>query len=583
MELRDSRRLTGPNLLWDRPGAVLDIALSAQEFSDSTRFEPVWLTWEKEVRNAFDMIGWSQERSTRRSFPAPDGSGSISLAISAPLDGLYAATELNEWALDAAIAQANGMEAPGREEALAKLKASIDTEANPRLIELRTKAHEKGLCFLSDDDHVSVGMGDGSMQWGVQELPELDRVAWPALHNIPHVLVTGTNGKSTTVRLLAAMAKAAGRIPGISSTDWIRVGDEILDSGDWSGPGGARKVLRDSRVNFALLETARGGMMRRGLALERSQLSVILNVAADHLGEWGAHTVEDLAVSKLIVGSVADRILLNADDDLLVRLADVHVDTSCQRSYFGLDTESETLKKHLDAKQHASYLSGDTMMLQSRNEEISVLPISEAPMTLGGAALYNVANALAAIAAADLLGLPLGAIREGLRNFGLQADDNPGRLNLFEWNGVQVLVDFAHNSHGIEALFATAASMPKKRCAVLLGQGGDRDDDAIRELTRLMWSFGPDLVVIKELTEHLRGRELGELPALIEQELRSIGAPETAFRHADGELKAARVALEWAEPGDLILLITHEFRDEILELVTRLRDGDWNPGTPLLD
>ncbi len=215
--------------------------------------------------------------------------------------------------------------------------------------------------------------------------------------------------------------------------------------------------------------------------------------------------------------------------------------------------------------------------------EISVLPVADAPMTLGGAARYNTANALAAIAAADLLGLPIAAIREGLRLFGHQSTDNPGRLNLFELSGVQAIVDFAHNSHGIQALFATANALPATRRAVLLGQAGDRGDEAVREMTRLVWNAGPDLVVIKEQTEHLRGRQLGEIPAIIEAELRAAGAPADAFRHAPDELRAVRTALEWARPGDLLLLLSHDFRDQVLDLVTRLRDSGWQPGTALPD
>ncbi|MCP4656328.1 MAG: Mur ligase, partial [bacterium] len=225
MELRDSRRLTGPNLFWDRPGAIIDVALNQQEFADPARFEPICLAWENEARRLLDAVGWSAEETTRQCFPVPDGSGHLSLAISAPLDGLYAATEINEWAFQVAVAQAAGQDPAARDEAITRLIAEVSEEANPSLIELRREAIRRGLCFLSDDELVSVGMGQGSMTWGVTEIPEIAAMPWPRLHNIPHVLVTGTNGKSTAVRLLAAMAAAAGRIAGTSSTDWIRIGE----------------------------------------------------------------------------------------------------------------------------------------------------------------------------------------------------------------------------------------------------------------------------------------------------------------------------------------------------------------------
>ena len=188
-------------------------------------------------------------------------------------------------------------------------------------------------------------------------------------------------------------------------------------------------------------------------------------------------------------------------------------------------------------------------------------------MTLGGAARHNVANALAAIAAADLLGLSPEAIGNGLRTFASDPQDNPGRLNEFTVNGARVLVDFAHNPDGVAALCAMAVALPARRRLILLGQAGDRDEASIREMARIVWEAHPDHIIIKELPGHLRGREVGEVPALIEDELRRVGAGPGSFSHAEDEPAAVEQALRWAQPGDLVLLLTHEERSAVLARV----------------
>ena len=313
MEVRDSRRLTGPNILTDGPGAVLDIAFEAEDdAADSAAAIDAWRRW---LRRILTAVGWEDARDFDRTFP-----GGASLAFRAPIDALYAATEVNEWAWEAAGIELDGAATPDLDEAVERLRRTIADEVSPKLLALRDAAREHDVAFLSDDDHTSVGLGAGSRTWPVDGLPDPEQVPWDEIYDIKVGLVTGTNGKTTTVRLLGAIIRAAGAVPGLSSTDWIAAGDDILDRGDYSGPGGARRVLRDPRVECAILETARGGMLRRGLAVDASDVALITNVAEDHLGEFGIHDLDALAACKFIVAKGARRLVLNADDPVARRL-----------------------------------------------------------------------------------------------------------------------------------------------------------------------------------------------------------------------------------------------------------------------
>jgi UDP-N-acetylmuramyl tripeptide synthase len=337
-------------------------------------------------------------------------------------------------------------------------------------------------------------------------------------------------------------------------------------------------VLRDKRVTFGLLETARGGLMRRGLALEESDLSVILNISEDHLCDWGTPDLESLTDAKFIVARVAKTVLLNADDEQLVRGAERNLQSSTAVLWFSLDAKSEIIANHTESGGRAVVLDGDRIILrgpwstdsaQGSQGSIDVCSVKDVPMTLGGAARYNVSNALAAVAIAAFAGIDAGTIATGLTTFQSDATNNPGRLNEFHFDGIRVLVDFAHNPAGLEAFFALGNALDAERRLFMIGQAGDRDEASTREMARIAWSAAPDMLILKELTLNLRGRELGETPAMMEAELRDLGAPKDRWCHAPNEMEAVKMALAWAEPGDLLLLLIHDTRTEALELLSR--------------
>src|SRR5436190_11941954 len=408
MRVLDSRRLTGPSLLLDVPGAILDVALDGIEANEARA------AWMAALAPLLSGVGWDSSFVTTRAHAA-----GVSLAFSAPADGLYAATEVNEaaWAFATRGIEAGGTVTLGRE-VLPGLRQAIERERKPWWNGLAEAAAAHGVTLLMDDKRVSVGLGKGSRAWPVEQTARvLERLRWKRITDVPTALVTGTNGKTTTVRLLGAIAQAAGLTAGVTSTDGVTVGGEMVATGDYSGPNGARTVLRDRRVEIAMLEVARGGILRRGLALPHVRAALVTNVANDHLGEFGIFDLDSLAEVKMVVAKAIGpegRLILNADDGLLLPRGARLNKPIC---WFTLDARHPVLSAHLARGGQACILEDGWLVFRDGNQRREIARVDQVPIAFGGAARHNVANALGAIGVAFALGLPLEAIREGLRRF----------------------------------------------------------------------------------------------------------------------------------------------------------------------
>jgi len=564
---KDSRRLPGVSLLWDRPGAILDVA-----FPDDVAEKAVVL-WEAAARTMLDAVGWKDEGTRARLFP-----GGANLVLSAPIDSLYPATEVNEWALAAANAELGGPPAPAFELEAHRLRQAIETERKPRLLAMRQAARRHGVSFIWDDYLTSVGSGTGARVWNTEELPEPETVDWAKVHDVPTALVTGSNGKTTTVRLLTAVATAAGRVAGMCCTDSVSIGGEVLAEGDYAGPMGARMVLRDPRVELAVLETARGGILRRGVTVSRADAAIVTNIAEDHFGEFGVSDLRALAETKLVIArpvAATGRVVLNADDSELVATGGKLKKPVC---WISLDPRNPVLRQNLAQGGEGVWLDGGAIVALHRGEEQVITTLDQVPITLGGAARHNVYNALGVTALALALHLDPEAVARGLRNFHGTPGENPGRLNLFEFGGTRVIADFAHNPHGMDALVELARAFPAERRLIILGQAGDREDQAIRDFARSAWGARPDRIVLKEMEKYRRGRAPGEASGILCEEFLRLGAAPESITRADSEFEAVRVALAWARPGDLLILPLHAERDRSLGYLDRLRSHGWTPG-----
>jgi len=556
IELLDSRRLTGPNLFWDWPGAILDIAI------DDIPADLVISTWSEEVTRLMDAMGWDAENICSRAYE-----GGVNLVINAPIDVLYAACELNEVALNRAVAWLSEKPLPDLNEATSILAAQVAKESDPDLLALQEAAARFHKPFLWDDDEVSVGFGKTAIVWPADHLPAPDTINWQEVGSIPLGIVTGTNGKSTSVRLAAAMLAAGGLRAGITSTDYIRVGEEILDRGDYSGPGGARTLLRHPQSEAVVLEVARGGLLRRGIGVEHADGALITNIAADHLGEYGINTVAEMAEAKFIVRRALDAnapLILNADDPESVRLA---ASLSNRITWFGLDAGRPVLKTHLENQGSAAYLSDGWLVLAEVGKTRKIVKAKDIPITFGGAARYNISNALGAMALCHVLGVADEALATGLKAFSGDADVNPGRGNLFEKNGIRIFLDFAHNEHGIKAISDTVRAFNANRHIVLMGQAGDRLDQDIADFVRAACALNPDHLLACELPGYERGRQAGKVSELICEFAVAEGVPADAVTIFASPMEGVRKALADAKDGDCLVLLALSQRDEVLEMI----------------
>jgi len=254
------RRLTGPSLVWSDTGAILDVLVRDMDM------EGVLDCWYRQVDALLTQLHWRQPKLTHRRFE-----NGFNLLLAAPIDQLYSAVMVLETAWYFCACELLQVAVESQEQLIQDIFDEIQSEKNDALIELQHAASEHGVDFLVDDDIVSIGHGEGSSCYSVAQIPPVEQIDWQSIHDIRVAMITGTNGKSTSVRLLDGIARAANQTSGVTSTDFVRVGDEILEQGDFSGPGGARLLLRDPRLQVAFLEVARGGILRRGLPLRRAR------------------------------------------------------------------------------------------------------------------------------------------------------------------------------------------------------------------------------------------------------------------------------------------------------------------------
>ena len=579
----DSRRLTGSNFHFAGCGAAL-------ETMGPRARDPVALAaWWVRANAAREALGWAATQPVMRVHRT-----GTSLAFVAPVDQLYAATEVNEWAWCASAAF-HDFHAPGHPStvdiasALQTLQRLAAEERRPDAIALLDAAQMRGVPALFDDDALSLGLGVRGRTWANDALPSVGDVPWSALGAVPTALVTGSNGKTTTVRLIAAMLRAQGLRTAHSCTDGLFVGGgtadaadiERLESGDYSGPTGARQLLRRSDVEAAVLETARGGLLRRGLALADADVAVVTNISADHFGEYGVHSVEDLAGVKLTVArAVAARgwLVLNAEDPLLRELGPAH---ATRIAWFATD-QAALPAEALDVPR--CVVRDGRLLLDDGTGTHDLGGIAAMPIALEGRARYNIANAAGAALAASLLRVPITAIRAVLADFGRRHADNPGRLQHWAFAGIEIFLDYAHNPEGLAGLLGIAqAQRGGGRMALLLGQAGNRDDEQIRELAAVAARFAPDLVVVKDIDGYLRGREAGEVAQVIRDALLRHGMSESALPVRLREADAAREALAWARAGDVLALPVHSLdaKAEVAGLLDILQAGGWQPGQAL--
>jgi cyanophycin synthetase len=373
---------------------------------------------------------------------------------------------------------------------------------------------------------------------------------------VPIAAVTGTNGKTTTARMLAHITKMAGYTPGLTTTDGVYIDGQRTVEGDMTGPVSARMVLSDPHIDMAVLETARGGLLRAGMGVPEVDVGAVLNVAADHLGLKGIDTLEQLAAIKRIVVEVAkDCAVLNADDPNVLKMSGyTDAKTIC---YVTMNPSHALVREHIRAGGRACALeagvNGHMITLYDKGSHIPLMWTHLVPATLEGRALHNVQNAMFAAAMAFSLGVKLDAIRQGLRTFDTTFFQAPGRMNVFDEHPFKVVMDYAHNAHavGMMADLAQRLDVSGRRIVVVAAPGDRRDEDIVSIAQAVAGRF--DHYVVRR-DDSLRGRDGDEVPRIIARALEEAGIGKDAIVVVADEQQAVDAALRMGQPGDLLVV-----------------------------
>lgn len=372
---------------------------------------------------------------------------------------------------------------------------------------------------------------------------------------IPVVAVTGTNGKTTTSRMVAHIGRTAGLRVGWSSTDGIYVDGELIEAGDYSGPSGAGTVLAQPGVQLAVTETARGGILRRGIGVTHNDVSVVTNISADHLGLGGIETVDQLAEVKAVVTRITRArgwCVVNGDDP---RAFAMRLGSPAKCWVFSRDPESPSVRTVLaETGRATTVIDGWITVLRAEDDPLPLLKVADVPMTLVGLSRFNVENALAAASAALALNLPDPAVIDGLRSFAPGPDLNPGRMNIYSLGDTTVVVDLAHNEAGLDALLEVMAGLraPGGKLRLVLGVPGDRPADAVTAMGAT-GAQGTDQIVIAHKSRYQRGRHPEETDTLFRAGADSVGVPEVPAY--DDELPATEALLATAGPRDVVAVM----------------------------
>ncbi|WP_036486124.1 cyanophycin synthetase [Myxosarcina sp. GI1] len=371
---------------------------------------------------------------------------------------------------------------------------------------------------------------------------------------IPIIAITGTNGKTTTTRLTAHIYRQTGKITGYTTTDGVYIQNYLVEKGDNTGPYSAGMILKDPTVEVAVLETARGGILRSGLAFDRCDIAIVLNVAADHLGLGGIDTIEQMARVKSVVPETVKPdgyAILNADDPLVAAMAQ---QVKCKVAYFSLNPDNPLIAESTRRNGLAAVYENGYLSILEGNWTLRVEKAVKVPMTMGGMAPFMIANALAGCLAAFVQGVDIETIRRGVRTFKPSANQTPGRMNLFDVGDYHALVDYAHNPHGYEAVGDFVRNWEGTRIGVVGGPGDRRDEDLIL-LGRIAAQIF-NRIIIKE-DDDSRGRKTGEAADLIAKGIYQEN-PNASYETVLNEVEAINLGLEGAEKDSLVVIFPEQ-------------------------
>ncbi len=556
--LRELRVLTGPNLYFPRPAVKLTLDASGVQAADAARV----VAWQRALRVREPTVGLPHS----------------------PARGVAAAE------LAAAVVRRGAGRLRTRVAAVGR-PGDDDTVVVAYPFRHRTTAELFGEAVATV--FAAITRHGADPEQALDAVPvalaghDPGETVTPLRPTIPVIAVTGTNGKTTTTRLIAHLVKTGGRVPGWSSTDGIFIDGIEVETGDWSGPGGAGRVLADPSVQVAVTETARGGILLRGVGTAVNDVSVVTNISADHLGLLGVHTLEQLAEVKSVIVRITKPggwTVLNADDPLVRAMRSV---SRAKPWFFSPDPDNPYLDDALEAGGRAiTVIDGTIVVLGRGHDPTEVIDLAQVPVTLAGASVVNTANALAATAAAIAIGVPMEAVRRGLRTFTSGAEHNAGRLNVYRLDaatpaagGIAVVLDLAHNEASLASLLSVAGALrlPGGELAVVLGTAGDRPDEAIHAMGAMAARAADRLLVARRI-RYARGRPDGEMEAIWRAGAAEAGVLDVG-ESAD-ELTGLTDVLDADSPlpdGSCVAVCALEQRPELVQEILRRGGAEMTP------
>ena len=475
----------------------------------------------------------------------------------------------------AARAVARLVRAVAQESGTSRLAVRVRPTSDPHQVVVaypwrhRERAQEMGRAVADVLDELPGAEVDEAVSRAAKRVADSPNGAAPTTitPRIPVVAVTGTNGKTTTSRMIAHIARTWGKHVGWSNTDGIYIDGVLVEAGDYSGPSGAGRVLAHEQVEIAVTETARGGILLKGIGLTRNDVSVVTNISADHLGLQGIDTLDQLAEVKAVVPHITRKsgwAVLNADDPRVFAMRQV---VRAQPWVFSRDPDSPAVREILNHGGRAtSVIDGWVCVLRAHADPLPLVELADVPMTLAGLSRFNVENALAAASAALAVGIPQEKVVEGLMTFRPDAEHNPGRMNFYSIGEISVVLDLAHNEAGLEAMVEIMNGVRRPGARIMLGLGavGDRQDDLLERLGEIA-GMNTDVVAIGHKENYLRGRSQQELDGLFRAGLERVGMTDVASY--DTEVESLAALVEQAQPGDVVGLMCHAERQEAYDWI----------------
>ena len=388
---------------------------------------------------------------------------------------------------------------------------------------------------------------------------------------IPIIAITGTNGKTTTSRLTAHICRAAGYKVGFTTSDGVYIQNHMMMKGDCTGPRSAEFVLKDPTIDFAILECARGGILKSGLAFSHCDIGIVTNITEDHIGLGGIHTLEQMAKVKSIIPETVYRhgyAILNADDDLVYAM---RKNVECKVALFSMDENSKRVKQHCNKGGIAAIFENGYVTIMKGGWKTRIEKVSDIPLTYGGKAVHNIMNTLPSVLACYLRDISIDDIKQGLQSFIPSAAQTPGRLNLFQFKNFQFLVDFAHNPAGLNLLCDFVSKLQGTYKVGIISGTGDRRDDDIREIGRISAKNFDEIVIRQD--RNLRGRTADEIVNLLVEGINETKTSEIPVKILHAEKEAIMYAYNNVRPGAIVTIMCDVIPDA-LEFIKDLKEKE---------